>query len=429
MARIEGRDSQEESRIHMFGKLKQLAATIGPGIAIIGYIIGTGSVTSMASAGAKFGLSLTWALALSCFFTYLMTVAISRITIVTGHTLIHNIRRKFGLAAALFIIVGLMLTVTTSVMGVMGIASDVIREWTRPLTASGDGISPIVCASLLSGLLYALFFRGTHGFFLKAMAVMVAVMGACFLLTMFMVMPSPGEIAKGLVPKIPSTGSPHLILAGMVGTTMAGVCLVTRSYLVAEKGWTLNDLRVENRDSAIALSLTFLLSAAIMASAAATMHVEGIEVKRAIDMVRTLEPLAGRFAMSLFAFGIIAAALSSVFPNYLLGPWLYFDLTNTPRDMKRTGVRLGVFFVALMGLVVPIFSARPVALMIASQALSPVVMPVLIVFVYLLANDKQHASSYRQPTWLNLGLIVTFMFSIVMAYAAIVGLRDFLASA
>ena len=124
-----------------------------------------------------------------------------------------------------------------------------------------------------------------------------------------------------LVPKIPSTGSPHLILAGMVGTTMAGVCLVTRSYLVAEKGWTLSDLRIENRDSAIALSLTFLLSAAIMACAAATMHAEGIEVNEAIDMVRTLEPLAGRFAMSLFAFGIIAAALSSVFPNYLLGPW------------------------------------------------------------------------------------------------------------
>ena len=121
-------------------RLRRLASSIGPGIAILGYIIGTGSVTSMASAGAKYGLSLTWALALSCFFTYVMIVAISRTTILSGHTLIYNVRQKFGTAVALFIICGLMLTVVTSVMGVMGIASDIVRESTKILTAGGSGL-------------------------------------------------------------------------------------------------------------------------------------------------------------------------------------------------------------------------------------------------------------------------------------------------
>ena len=43
----------------------RLLSAIGPGIFIIGYIIGTGSVTSMAKAGAEYGMTLTWALALS----------------------------------------------------------------------------------------------------------------------------------------------------------------------------------------------------------------------------------------------------------------------------------------------------------------------------------------------------------------------------
>ena len=36
-------------------KIKKLASSIGPGIFIIGYIIGTGSVTSMATSGARYG--------------------------------------------------------------------------------------------------------------------------------------------------------------------------------------------------------------------------------------------------------------------------------------------------------------------------------------------------------------------------------------
>ncbi|MCU0362452.1 MAG: divalent metal cation transporter, partial [Bacteroidales bacterium] len=92
-------------------KFLKFGTSIGPGIFIIGYVIGTGSVTTMAAAGAKFGMSMTWALALSCFFTYILIVAISRLTIVSGNTLIYAIKTRFGREIAIFIIFGLMLTV------------------------------------------------------------------------------------------------------------------------------------------------------------------------------------------------------------------------------------------------------------------------------------------------------------------------------
>ena len=53
-------------------KITKFASSIAPGIFIIGFIIGTGSVTTMATAGSKYGMSLTWALFLSCFFTCIM---------------------------------------------------------------------------------------------------------------------------------------------------------------------------------------------------------------------------------------------------------------------------------------------------------------------------------------------------------------------
>ena len=410
------------------GKLKRFAASIGPGIFIIGYIIGTGSVTSMATSGAKYGMSMTWALALSCFFTYVMIVSISRATIATGETTIWSMRRHIGSPFAIFVIVGLMSTVVASIMGVMGIATDVVREWTRQMTPGGEGVHPVITALIFSAILYYLFWNGTHDFFLKAMAVVVGLMGMSFVAAMFLVVPSPSELISGLAPKLPVGANAHLILAGLVGTTMASVCIITRTYLVAEKGWTLDNLKEENRDSMFSLSLTFFVSAAIIACAAGTMYPRGIQVENAIDMVKTLEPLAGQFATSIFVMGIVAAAISSIFPNLCLGPWLVCDYMNIPRDMSRPVIRIVVLLTSLLGFVVPVFGGKPVVIMIASQAVSPVIMPLIIVFLIVLLNKKSAVGNNKKPAILNVVLGVTLLFSLFVSYSAVVGLLDFVKS-
>ena len=50
-------------------KFLRFLSFVGPSIFAIGYTVGTGSVTSMAKAGADYGLGLLWALALSCLFS------------------------------------------------------------------------------------------------------------------------------------------------------------------------------------------------------------------------------------------------------------------------------------------------------------------------------------------------------------------------
>jgi len=153
------------------------------------------------------------------------------------------------------------------------------------------------------------------------------------------------------------------------------------------------------------------------------MFPRGIVVENAIDMVSTLEPLAGRFATSIFVFGIVAAALSSLFPNYCLGPWLVCDYLNVPRKMDRPAIRIAVFGAALLGFVVPVFGGKPVIIMIASQAVSPVVMPLLIVILFVILNTRKN---YRNPFLLNAGLVVTFIFSLFISYSAVLGLIGFL---
>ena len=387
---------------------------------MIGYVIGTGSVTTMASAGASYGMSLTWTLVFASLFTHIMVVAMSRLTILTGETTLFTFRTHFGRPVTIFIIGSLMITQLASIIGVMAIVSDVMREWTA-LVTGGDGVPQIVWAVGFTLLLLGLYWRGRHQFFLKVLALLVCLMGIAFFLTASLVVPDPATMIEGLVPRIPRVGNPALLIAGMVGTTMAGVVLITRSVLVQEKGWTTKDFREVNRDSGVSMTLLFFINAAIMACAAGTLHLKGMEIEKAIDMVRTIEPLAGAAAAALFVFGILAAGLSSLFPNYLLGPWLISDFLGIRRDMSRAAFRVLVVVTSLFGLIVPIFGGSPVQIMIASQALSPLVMPLLALFVWILINKQSVAREHKPSALLNLGMAITVAFSFYMLYLAAIG--------
>ena len=401
-------------------RLIRFAASIAPGIFMIGYVIGTGSVTTMASAGASYGMSLTWTLVLASLFTHIMVVAMSRLTVLTGETTLFAFHTHFGRPVTIFIIGSLMITQLASIIGVMAIVSDVMREWTA-LVTGGGGVPQIVWAVGFTLLLLGLYWRGRHQFFLKVLALLVSLMGVAFFVTAFLVAPDPATMIEGLVPRIPRVGNPALLIAGMVGTTMAGVVLITRSVLVQEKGWTTNDFKEVNRDSGVSMTLLFFINAAIMACAAGTLHPKDMEIEKAIDMVRTIEPLAGAGAAALFVFGILAAGLSSLFPNYLLGPWLISDFLGIKRDMSRTSFRVLVVVTSLFGLIVPIFGGSPVQIMIASQALSPLVMPLLALFVWILINKPAVVGEHKPSGLLNFGMAITVAFSFYMLYLAAIG--------
>lgn len=402
-----------------WSRIKHGVAAFAPGIFIIGYVIGTGSVTTMSVAGASYGMTLLWTLALASLFTHLMIVGISRVTILSGETLLQLFRKHFGVPVTALIIVSLAATQITSIIGVMAIVVDVLLEWGR--AALGLAVNPIGTAAFLTLVLVSLYWVGRHAFFLKVLASLVGVMGLAFFITAGTVLPDARELAAGLVPGIPEAGNPRLLIAGMVGTTMASVVLFTRSVLVQEEGWQATQLPHVTRDSAVSMTILFFINAAIMACAAGTLHRQGLEIEAAIDMVKTLEPLAGGLATGGFVVGIVAAGLSSLFPNYLLGPWIAADFLGLPRDMSRAAFRAMVVVAAAFGLVVPVWGGRPVNIMIASQAVSPVAMPLLALFVLILLNKKSVAGAHPPSIALNGGLAVTVAFSFYMCFVALSG--------
>jgi Mn2+/Fe2+ NRAMP family transporter len=397
-------------------------ASIAPGLFLIGYNIGTGSITTMASSGAAYGLAMIWPLLLSCIFTFFLIMLFGRYTSTTGLTILGTFRTHVGTGVTLFVLISLLVSEWVSCMGVMGVVTQVVQEWSRPLTKSGNGFSPIVTALIFGGLLYYLFWNGQHRVFERVLAVFVGIMGLSFILTMFMVIPEPEEVLSGLVPRVPEDAEAMLIMAGMVGTTMGAILYVVRSILVQEKGWKEEDLKKERRDAVISASMMFILSVAVMAAAAGTLHPLGLKVDNAIDMVKLMEPLAGRFAISVFVGGIVAAGLSSLFPIILLAPWLFADYNSKPRNMRSTGSRLLVLFGVLLGLVVPVFGGRPVMVMIVSQAMAAIVTPLILALMLYIYNKRSIMGDRTLGLAPNLSLGLILLFTIAMAVAGIIGI-------
>ena len=405
---------------------KETLALFLPGIFLLGFNIGTGSVTTMAVSGATYGMTLLWAVLISCIATYVMINAYGRYTLVTGETALQAFRKHIHPAVGIFFIAALTAGVCGSVMGVMGIVAEISYEWSK--TVIKGGVKPIYWALLFISLVYFIFWKGRTHVFERALAVIVAVMAASFVVNFFIMMPPPVDILKGLVPSVPDISaaqggqgagqSPPLLIASMVGTTLFSGLFIIRTTLVKEAGWTLADEVHQRRDALFAVVMMFVISAAIMAAAAGTLYADGKGLERASEMIVLLEPLAGAFAVSIFAIGIIAAGVSSQFPNVLMLPWLLCDYNDSPREMTLPKYRIMVFFISLLGLVVPLFNAQPVLVMIISQAFNVVLLPLTVACIFYLGSRKDLMGKHTHSLIMKITLAAIFAFSLIVGFMA-----------
>ena len=415
----------------MRSRLSQALALFLPGIFLLGFNIGTGSVTAMAKAGATYGMSLLWTIVASCLATFFMINAYGRLTLVTGETALQAFRRHIHPLVGLFFIVALTAGVCGSVMGVMGIVAEVSSEWSKGLI--DGGIEPVWFAGFFIALVYFIFWNGKTQFFERSLAVIVAVMAACFILNFFILMPPPMEMLRGLVPALPEVPldegrGPFLVIASMVGTTVFSGLFIIRTTLVKEAGWTVEDSAKQRRDAIVAVSMMFVISGSIMAAAAGTLYVEGLGLEKASQMIGLLEPLAGSVAASIFALGIVAAGVSSQFPNVLMLPWLLCDYSQSERDMTLPRYRAIVLVISLLGLVVPLFEARPVFVMIVSQAFNAVILPVTVACILYLGNRRDLMGEYHHTAITNVILVAILLFSLVTTSMGIRGVWQIIAA-
>ena len=418
------------SRKSLWQKIITLLLAFGPGIFAIGYTIGTGSVTSMIVAGSTHGMQLTWVLLLSCFFSGVLMYVYGKYGLVTGDTALYGFKNhiKGGKLIAILIILGVTFGQWNSLIGILGISSNIIYEiisiYFPGLEASKYqivlGISVVIIA-----VMYALLLVGKYTFFEKILILFVSIMGLSFLFSLFFVQPLPIDVVKGLVPSIPDVAGGKMLVAAFVGTTMAAATFLSRPLFVKGKGWTINDLSRQKKDAIVAAVLVFAISAIIMAVACGALYYDGKPVIKVVDMAGTLEPVAGKFALTLFFFGTLSAGLSSIFPCLLIAPLLLADYQSGILDTNSRQFRIITAIASVIALAVPILDANPIEIQILTQVFNVFVLPLVIIGIIILINRKDLMGSHRTSMGINIALVLALFFACIISYNGILAVSDY----
>lgn len=96
--------------------------------------------------------------------------------------------------------------------------------------------------------------------------------------------------------------------------------------------------------------------------------------------------------------------------------------------MKRRDYRIFAFFISLLGLVVPLFHAKPIVIMIISQAFGALLLPITVTCLFILGNKYALMKSHKYTLPINIALICILIFSLVMSYMSITGIVSILHS-
>lgn len=395
-------------------------SAVGPGLFLIGYNIGTGSVTTMAKTGAEHGMHLFWALVLSCIFTFILMVAYGKVTLVSGKTALNNIKHefKYGWLLALYILAALIIGELLALMGVMGIVADLTQEGIR-LLFNDTVIHRGWIILFFAVALYFLLWFGRYKTFEKVLTFFVILMGLSFLVVFFLVKPDFTAIAAGLVPGIPKTPGAMGLVAAIAGTTCSAAVFIMRSTVVAEKGWTVDNLKTERKDAFVSASMMLFLSAVIMAVAAGTLNLMGLKLENTVEMIHLFEPIGGKIAAFILILGIVGAGLSTIFPIVLIAPWLIADYSGKPRNIHSAQSRWLILFAMLFAFGSIVLKQRPPALMIFSQAFQACILPAVAIPILLLINRAKLMNVHKASLRENIEIWAVILFSFVTTWFAI----------
>jgi len=367
-------------------RLLLLLAVIGPGIITANVDNDAGGITTYSVAGAHYGYSLLWILPLVALALILVQEMSARLGIATGKGLADLIRESLGVR------------ITTLVIGIVLVANlaNTVSEFAG-VAASMEifGISKYLSVPLVAVGVWLLVVMGNYKaverIFLVASAVYLAYVASGILAN-----PPWAEVAQAFV-----TPSFHLeagyitIFVTAIGTTIAPWMQFYQQASIVDKGLQPSDYAYERLDVILGSLFAVFVAGFIIIACAATLFANGVRIETAKDAALALGPLAGRYASTLFALGLLNASVFSAAILPLSTAYVVCEAFGWEKGVNRSMREAPVFFAVYTALIVlgagiillPIRSL--VQAMLASQTLNGVLLPFVLIVMLRLINDRR----------------------------------------
>ena len=380
---------------------KSFIRKLGPGLITGVSDDDPSGIATYSQAGAQFGYAMLW----TALFSYPLMTAMqeisARIGRVTGRGIAANMR-KYSPPLLLYSVVSLLFAASVfnlgADLGAMGAASQLLI---------GGSTTPYVVFFASISLILQIYIPYTsYAKYLKWLTLAVL----SYVLVAFVVrVPWPEALSATFFPSLSLDAKYCATLTAVLGTTISPYLFFWQASQEVE------EVRVNQAEQALkqsphqaavqferiradtwfGMAVSNIVAFFIILTAASTLHRSGVvDVQTSAQAAKALEPIAGRFAFSLFAAGIVGTGLLAV--PVLAGAAAYSvaetfkwrgSLQRKPHKAKRF---YGVLTAAtLIGLSLNLVKIDPIRALFWSAIINGVVaVPVMVVVMLLSANRK-----------------------------------------
>jgi Mn2+/Fe2+ NRAMP family transporter len=386
-------------RRHPTGILRWLLI-LGPGLVAAAAGNDAGGIATYSSAGAKYGYDLIWVMIIVTFSLAIVQEMCARLGAATGRGLLDLIRERFGLGWSLFAMSVVMIAngglIITEFVGI-GAATELL------------GVNKYVVVPLAAALLWYLVIYGSYGWVEKIFIVMTMAFFA-YPIAAIMAHPHWGEVARGaFIPKLHLDSDYIIILVGLLGTTITPYMQLYQQSAIVEKGVARDHYGPERVDAYTGVIFSNLMSIFMIIATAATLHAIGkTNIDSAADAAKALEPVVGNAATALFSIGLLGASLLAGAVLPLATAYAVSETFGFPKgvnlDFRRARIFFGLFtLLIIFGAGMALIPGVPVIkLLVWTQVLNGVLLPIILVFVMLLINDKRLTGKLKNTSLYNI---------------------------
>jgi len=374
-------------------------AILGPGIIAANSGNEASGIATYSTAGAEYGYTLLWSfIPMTICFMVAQEMCV-RMGVVTGQGLADLIREQFGVRWTALVMLALLIANT-------GI---IVAEFVGIAQASElFGITRYVSVPITALIVWWLVVKGTPKR-VEQVFLLMSLVFLTYILSGFMSKPDWAVVGKEFVTPSFSIESGYLFtVVALIGTTITPFMQVYIQSSVVEKGTDAEDLGLARADAIIGVMFANIVAAFIVIATAATLHVKGIHLNDAADAAQALAPVVGIYAKYLFAIGLFGAAMlaMAVLPlatAYSVSEALGFE-KGLSRSFREAPIFLGIFTALIVvGVFVALIPGIPqIQLLVFTQCINGLLLPVLLIAIVLLANNEEIMGKHKNTFWFNI---------------------------
>lgn len=374
-------------------------AILGPGIIAANAGNDAGGIATYSSVGAGYGYTLLWA-----FFPMIVSLIVVqemcvRMGVVTGQGLADLIRERFGVRLTALVMLALLIANTGVIVSqFVGIAQ----------ASELLGIPRYFTIPVASGAIWWVVVKGTQER-VERVFLVISLVFLAYVLAAIMAGPDWSEVAaEAVTPSFSFEAGYLFMIIALIGTTITPFMQFFVQSSAVEKGLDEDDLSLARVDVIVGTSFALLVAAFIVISTAATLHASGITtVDSAATAAEALAPVVGQYAKYLFAIGLFGASLLAmgVLPlatAYSISEALGFE-KGLSRSFREAPIFLGMFTgLILLGAFVAMIPSIPqIKLLLVTQAVNGLLLPVILVTIVRLSSNREIMGEYRNGVLFN----------------------------